>query len=82
MRTIVLASVAAVGFLSVASLEAAAIPVDGAAIANIGQQVAPVINVATKKKKKAQAPAAQAACPADKVRSNKTGSCITEKSQY
>jgi hypothetical protein len=80
MKT-VLVVFAAAGILLAASLDASAAPVNGAVIARIGQQVDPVTNVATKKKKKAQAQT-QAACPADQVRSTKHGNCIPEKSQY
>jgi hypothetical protein len=83
MKNIVLAMLAAAGILLVTSLEASAIPADGATIARIGQQVEPVINAATKKKK-AQAqtqPQAKPACPADQVRSNRTGFCIPQKGQ-
>jgi hypothetical protein len=45
MRAFVLAMVAAAGVLLVASLEASAVPANGAAIARIGQQVDSVINV-------------------------------------
>jgi hypothetical protein len=45
MRTFVFAMVAAAGVLLVASLEASAVPANGAAIARIGQQVDSVINV-------------------------------------
>jgi hypothetical protein len=45
MRTFVLGMVAAAGILLVASLEASAVPANGAAIARIGQQVDSVINV-------------------------------------
>jgi hypothetical protein len=55
MRTVVLAMIAGVGMLLVASLEASATPANGSAIAQIGKQVDPVINVATKKKKKGHA---------------------------
>jgi hypothetical protein len=79
MKT-VLVIFAAAGILLAASFDAYAAPANGGAIANIGLQVDPLINVA-KKKKKAQAQT-QAACPADKVRSNKNGNCIPEKSQY
>ena len=51
MRTIALSLVAAAGILSGSSWIASAMPVDGAAIAHIGQQVDPVISVKTKKPK-------------------------------
>jgi hypothetical protein len=55
MRTIVLAMVAGAGILLVTSLEASAIPANGPAIANIGQQVDAVINAARKKTKRCRA---------------------------
>jgi hypothetical protein len=79
MKT-VLVVIAAAGILLAASLDASAFPANGAAIANIGLQVDPLINV-KHKKKKAQTQT-QAACPADQVRSTKHGNCIPEKSQY
>jgi hypothetical protein len=83
MRNVVLTMIFGAGILVVPSLKASAIPADGAAILSIGQQVDSVIDVATKKKKKSQAQTqAKDTCPADKIRSTKTGSCITEKSQY
>jgi hypothetical protein len=75
MKTMILAAVAAAGMLSVASLTASAMPIDGAAIARIGQQVDPTVNVKTKKK------ISTAPCPADQERSNKTGYCRPTKSQ-
>jgi hypothetical protein len=44
MRGFVLATVVGAGILLVASLEASAVPANGAAIAGIGQQVDSVIN--------------------------------------
>jgi hypothetical protein len=81
MRTIVLAMVVAAGIPLVIASPASAMPVDGAAIARIGQQVAPVINVATKKKKAPAASQANAPCPADQERSNRTGNCRPLKSE-
>jgi hypothetical protein len=52
MKTIVLAIVAGAGTLLVTSLQASAMPVNGAAIAHIGQQVDPVLNAARKKTKR------------------------------
>jgi hypothetical protein len=83
MRNIVLAMVAGVGMLMVTSLQASAIPANGAAIAHLGKQVDPLINV-KHKKKKAQAAAdtaAKPACPADQTRSNKSGGCVPLKSE-
>jgi len=51
MKTIVVAMLAGAGILLVPALQASAAPANGAAIANIGQQVAPVIDVVVKKKK-------------------------------
>jgi hypothetical protein len=51
MKKVVLAVVAGAGILLAASLQASAMPANGAAIANIGPQVDSVINVATKKKR-------------------------------
>jgi hypothetical protein len=67
MKTIVLAMIAGAGILSVASLQASATPANGAAIANIGQQVDTVITVAKKKKK--------GPCPADQKR-DRFGYCV------
>jgi hypothetical protein len=70
MKMTLLALVAA----SAASLtQAAATPVDGAAIARIGHQVDPVINVATKKKKSTQT--AAKTCPEGQQLSVRTGKC-------
>jgi hypothetical protein len=68
MKTIVLAMVAGAGMLLATSLGASATPANGAAIANIGQQVDTVINVAKKKK-------AKGACPADQKR-DRAGYCV------
>ncbi len=51
MKTIVFAMVAGVGTLLVTSLQASATPANGVVIANIGQQIDPVINVANKRKR-------------------------------
>jgi hypothetical protein len=80
MRTALLAMVMAAGIPLVAASQAFAIPAAGAAIVGIGQQVDPVINVATKKSKKAQAQA-KAPCPADQERSNRTGACRPVRSE-
>jgi hypothetical protein len=48
MRTFVLVIVAAAGALLVNSLGASAVPVNGAAIARVGQPVDPVINAKKK----------------------------------
>jgi hypothetical protein len=66
MKTIVLAMIAGAGILSVASLQASAAPANGAAIANMGQQVDTVINVAKKKKGR---------CPPDQKR-DRAGYCV------
>jgi hypothetical protein len=80
MRTILLAIVVVAGIPVVAASQASAMPAEGAAIAGIAQQVDPVISVATKKGKKAQAQA-KAPCPADQERSNRTGNCRAIKSE-
>jgi uncharacterized low-complexity protein len=67
MKSIVLAMIAGAGILSVASLQASATPANGAAIANIGQQVDTVI-VAKSKKKRGR-------CPADQKR-DRAGYCV------
>jgi hypothetical protein len=82
MRNIVLTMIFGAGILIVPSLEASAIPAEGAAIAGIGQQIDPVINIATKKKKKAAQAQTKPTCANDQVPSTKTGGCIPEKSQY
>jgi len=51
MRTIVLATVAATGMVLAGPLAPSAMPIDGAAIARLGQHVAAVIDVKTKKPK-------------------------------
>jgi hypothetical protein len=83
MRIAILAALAGFGVLSATSLEAFAIPADGASIANIGRQVDPVVNTATKKKKaQTQSEAKPSACAADQTRSNRTGNCIPNRGQY
>jgi hypothetical protein len=84
MRITILAAMVGFGALSATPLQVLAVPADGASIANIGQQVDPVLNIATKKKKRAQAQsqAKPSPCAADQTRSNRTGGCIPEKSQY
>ena len=67
MKSIVLAMVAGAGMLLATSLGASATPANGAAIANIGQQVDAVINVAKKK--------AKGRCPADQKR-DRAGYCV------
>jgi hypothetical protein len=75
MKITILALVAATAAsLSVAS-QASAAPADGAAIARIGHEVDPAINVATKKKSASRTTAAKPACAADQTRSNRTGNC-------
>jgi hypothetical protein len=83
MRTIVLAVIGGVGILLAVSLPASAIPANGAAIAQLGKQVDPLINAKHKKKKAAATAdtAAKPACPADQTRSNRTGACIPLKSE-
>lgn len=72
MKMTLLALVAA----SAASLtQAAATPVDGAAIARIGHQVDPAISVATKKKKTSQTKSAAKTCPEGQELGARTGKC-------
>jgi hypothetical protein len=72
MKTIVVTMLVGAGILLVPALQASAAPANGAAIANIEQQVAPVINVATKKKKKKNN---TGPCPADQKR-DRFGYCV------
>jgi hypothetical protein len=73
MKITLLALVAASALsLSLAS-HASAAPAGGAAIARIGQQVDPAINVAAKKKKNTQT--AAKSCPAGQEMSGRTGKC-------
>ncbi|HWN52664.1 MAG TPA: hypothetical protein VNO18_23065 [Xanthobacteraceae bacterium] len=51
MRTLVVSMIAAIAILSAGTVAASAVPVDGAAIARIGQQVDVVVVVKTKKPK-------------------------------
>jgi hypothetical protein len=55
MKTIIFAMIAGAGILLVPALEASAAPANGAAIANIGQQVDPVISVKKKSTKRCRA---------------------------
>jgi hypothetical protein len=71
MKTIVVTMLVGAGILLVAALQASAAPANGAAIANIEQQVAPVITVATKKKKRKNT----GPCPADQKR-DRFGYCV------
>jgi hypothetical protein len=76
MKLTILALFAASAISLTAASYVSAAPVDGAAIARIGQQVDPALNVATKKTKSgSQTTAAKPACPADQTRSNRTGQC-------
>jgi hypothetical protein len=76
MRTIVAAMVAGLGILLIASLEASAMPADGASIARAGKQLDPVINAAIKKRKKVQAQTdAKPACAIDQKR-DRFGYCV------
>jgi hypothetical protein len=65
MRTVVLTIIAGAGILLIPSVQASATPANGAAIANIGQQVDSVINTAKKRKR----------CPADQKR-DRHGYCV------
>jgi hypothetical protein len=67
MKTIALAMLAGAGVLLVTSLEASAVPANGGAIANIGQQVDPVINTGKKNK--------TGRCRADFIR-DRAGYCV------
>jgi hypothetical protein len=74
--------IAAAGIPLLIASQAFAMSADGPAIARIYQQADPVINIATKKNKKAQAQSqAKPACPADQERSNRTGNCRPLKSE-
>jgi hypothetical protein len=75
MRAIVLTMVVVAGVPLAVATQASAMPAQGAAIAGISHEVAPAMNVATKKSKKAAQAANKGACPADQVRSNRTGYC-------
>jgi hypothetical protein len=66
MKSIVLAMVAGAGILLVPSLQASANPANGAAIANVGQQVDSVIVAKSKKRTR---------CPADQQR-DRFGYCV------
>jgi hypothetical protein len=67
--TLLVLVAASVVSLNLAS-HASATPADGAAIARIGHQVDPAINVATKKKK-----TAAKSCPVGQEISTRTGKC-------
>jgi hypothetical protein len=73
MKMTLLALVAASAVSLTLASQASATPVDGAAIARIGHQVDPAINVATKKKKSSQT--AAKTCPEGQELSNRTGKC-------
>jgi hypothetical protein len=76
MKITLLALVVASAVSLTLASHASATPADGAAIARIGQQVDPAINVATKKKKKksSQTTAAKS-CPEGQEISTRTGKC-------
>jgi hypothetical protein len=74
MKITLLALVAASAVSLTSASHASATPADGAAIARLGQQVDPAINVATKKKKSSQTTAAKS-CPEGQQLSNRTGKC-------
>ena len=70
---IILALVAASGLSLAIASQVSAVPIDGAAIIRMGQQVAPAISVAAKKK--STQTAAKPPCAVDQTRSNRTGNC-------
>jgi hypothetical protein len=74
MKMTLLALVAASTVSLTLASNASATPADGAAIARIGQQVDPAINVATKKKKKSSQTNAKT-CPEGQELSVRTGKC-------
>jgi hypothetical protein len=71
MRGFVLATVVGAGILLAASLEASAVPANGAAIAGIGQQVDSVINA----RKRQVAPNANSRCFGAQTR-DRYGYCV------
>jgi hypothetical protein len=73
MKMTLFAIVAASAVSLTLASHASATPADGAAIARVGHQVDPAINVATKKKNPSQA--AANTCPAGQERSTRTGKC-------
>jgi hypothetical protein len=82
MRGFVLATVVGAGILLVASLEASAVPANGAAIARIGQQVDSVIiarkqhvDSATNARKRQVAPSANTKCFGAQTR-DRYGYCV------
>jgi hypothetical protein len=76
MKITVPALVAAAAMSFSLAQHASAAPADGAAIARIGHEVDPAIDIATKKKKSgSQTTAAKPACAVDQTRSNRTGNC-------
>jgi hypothetical protein len=76
MKLTILALIAVSAMSFAAAPHASAAPADGTAIARTGQQVDPVINVATKKKKSGtRSAAAKPPCANDQTRSNRTGNC-------
>jgi hypothetical protein len=72
MKMTLLALVTASAVSLTLAAQASATPADGAAIARIGHQVDPAINVATKKK---STTTAAKSCPAGQELSNRTGKC-------
>ena len=72
MKMTLLALVAASAVSSALASYASATPADGSAIARIGHQVDPAINVATKKK---SSQTAAKTCPGGQQLSNRTGKC-------
>jgi hypothetical protein len=72
MKFTLLAVVAASAVSMTLAPHASAIPADGAAIARIGQQVDPAINIATKK---TTSQTAAKSCPEGQQLSTRTGKC-------
>jgi hypothetical protein len=70
MKTTLFALVAACALSLTLAPQVSAAPADGAAIARIGHQIDPTINVATKKKK-----TAAKTCPEGQEISVRTGKC-------
>jgi hypothetical protein len=78
MKMTLLAIVAASAVSLTLVSHASAIPVNGASIARIGQQIDPAINVATKKK---SSQTAAKTCPGGQQLSTRTGKCRTPTSE-
>jgi hypothetical protein len=76
MKMTLLALVAVSALSSSLASHASAAPADGGAIARVGHQVDPAINVATKKKK-----TAAKSCPEGQELSTRTGKCRAPTSE-